>query len=84
MTYIIAILISLFAFTINIPLGYFRAGVKKFSFAWFVWVHASIPLIIALRIWLETQNWIIPVNIALAVAGQFTGSYIRKKNIKTK
>jgi hypothetical protein len=51
-----------------------RRKYKKFSFMWFLFIHASIPLIIPLRIWLDTPNIFIPLFIALAVAGQFTGS----------
>jgi cytochrome c-type biogenesis protein CcsB len=40
-------------------------------------IHASIPLIIPLRIWLDTPTVCIPLFIGLAVAGQFVGSRIR-------
>ena len=31
---------------INLPFGYWREGVRKFSAAWFVAVHAAVPLVI--------------------------------------
>ena len=34
----------------NLPLGYWRAKVKKFSVPWFIAVHAAIPLVVLLRI----------------------------------
>jgi hypothetical protein len=39
-------------------------------------IHASIPLIIPLRIWLDTPKWAIPLFIGLAVIGQLIGSKI--------
>ena len=34
---------------INLPFGFWRAGVRKFSPAWFVAVHAPVPLAVGLR-----------------------------------
>jgi hypothetical protein len=50
-----------------------RSKHKKFSFMWFLLVHASIPLIVTLRIWLNTPTAFIPAFIALAVFGQMFG-----------
>jgi hypothetical protein len=66
--------VSLAAFFLNIPLGLWRRKYKKFSFMWFFLIHASIPLIVPLRLWLNTPNFFIPLFIALVVAGQFIGS----------
>jgi hypothetical protein len=41
---------------------------------WWIMIHASIPFIIPLRIWLGTPNIAIPLFIGLAIAGQFIGS----------
>jgi hypothetical protein len=65
------LIISLTALLINIPLGIWRRKYKKFSFMWFFLIHASIPLIIPLRLWLDTPNIFIPLFIGMAVAGQF-------------
>ena len=35
---------------LNIPFGYWRANVKKFSWQWILAVHIPVPIIIALRI----------------------------------
>lgn len=73
------LLISVICLLVNIPLGRMRERSKKFSLAWFFWVHASIPFIIALRIGLHL-HWIsIPLNIASAVLGQFLGGVSEKK-----
>ena len=65
--------VSLVCLLVNIPMGRMRERCKKFSWQWILWVHASIPLIIALRIALKLHPIAIPINIAAAVAGQFIG-----------
>jgi len=70
-------LVSLVAFGVNIPLGYLRAGVRKFSPAWFLYVHLSIPLIILLRLSLGLGYAFIPIFIAMAVGGQLAGGRMR-------
>jgi len=73
--------LALVSFLINIPFGYIRENSLKFSFKWFLWIHASIPLIIYLRITLGTSKLFIPVCIALAIAGQILGSRLRRKQM---
>ena len=41
---------SLLVFFFNIPFGYWRINVKKFSLQWVLAVHIPVPFIIALRI----------------------------------
>jgi hypothetical protein len=71
--------VSAAAFITNIFLGKWRAKYRKFTFPWWLLIHASIPLIIPLRIWLDTPAGCIPVFIGLAVAGQFAGSKMAGK-----
>ncbi len=73
------LLISLVCFLVNIPLGVWREHTKKFSWQWILAIHASIPLIIALRIGLHLHPLAIPINIAAAVLGQFVGGLSEKK-----
>ncbi len=68
------LLVAAIAFVVNIPLGWWRTKYKKFSFAWFFFVHASIPFIIPLRIYLDTPLIFIPLFIGMAVLGQLFGS----------
>ena len=70
------ILIALLAFIINIPFGYLRNKVQKFSARWFLYVHLSIPLIIAARLLSHTDYRYIPIFILAAVAGQILGGRI--------
>ncbi len=66
------------ALAANIPLGYLREGKRKYSLAWFVYIHLSIPLIAFLRISSHLTPWVIPVFILCAVAGQLAGGRIRQ------
>ena len=72
----------LFALGVNIPLGYLRETRRKFSLAWFVLVHLSIPFIIALRGALDFGWPFIPFTLACAVLGQLTGGTIRRRTLK--
>jgi hypothetical protein len=68
------LILSVAALLINIPLGIWRRKYKKFSFMWFFLIHASLPLIIPLRLWLQTPHIYVPLFIALAVLGQLIGA----------
>jgi len=69
----------LFAFIINLPLGFMRETSPKYSLRWFVYIHVSIPFIIVLRL-REGFGWrIIPLTIACAVFGQILGGRIRRR-----
>lgn len=73
------ILTCLAAFLLNVPLGVWREHLQKFSVWWFVAIHASIPLILALRILFDLSMAWVPVTIGLAVIGQFLGGRLVKK-----
>lgn len=68
----------LFAFLINLPLGFLREGAPRYSVHWFVYIHLSIPFIIALRIG-EGFGWkIIPLTLACAIFGQVLGGRMKR------
>ncbi len=48
MSHLIAI--TILVFVLNIPFGYWRANVKRFSAQWFLAIHIPVPIIVALRI----------------------------------
>lgn len=73
------VLITLTAFLLNIPLGVWRGGAKKFGVRWFVAIHLAVPVIYYLRVSTGTSAWMIPVLIAFAVLGQIVGNSIYKK-----
>lgn len=66
-------------FALNLPFGYWRAGLRKFSPQWFVAVHAVVPLVIALRLALGLPfRWsMLPLFVAAYFGGQFAGSRLR-------
>lgn len=72
-------LLLLFAFLSNIPLGYLREGTSRYSWRWFLYIHLSIPLIVALRLFLGVSWRIIPFTIGCAVAGQVIGGRLRRR-----
>ena len=44
------IIITILVFLLNIPFGYWRANVKRFSTQWFLAIHIPVPFIVAMRI----------------------------------
>jgi hypothetical protein len=69
----------LFAFAINVPLGYLRQNYQKFTFGWYFYIHISIPLIIYLRIKSGFSWMFIPLTLGGAVAGQLVGGRLQKR-----
>jgi hypothetical protein len=76
LAYLVALAVT---FALNLPFGYWRAGVRKFSPQWFVAVHAAVPLVIALRYSLGLPfRWsMFPLFVAAYFGGQFAGSRLR-------
>ncbi len=66
--------VSVASLAMNLVLGKFRANYRKMSLPWWLLIHASIPVLIPLRIWLDTPVAFIPLFIAIAILGQFIGS----------
>jgi hypothetical protein len=67
-------LILVAALGANVPLGAWRSGLRRFSPAWFLAIHASVPLLIAMRFTMGVSYWVIPPEVGLAFAGQFIGA----------
>jgi hypothetical protein len=69
----------LLAIAINLPLGYLRQNCRKFSLAWYFYVHVSIPVIIYLRV-AGGYSWrFIPLTLMGAFTGQYVGGLINKR-----
>jgi len=75
------LIVLLLVFILNMPFGYWRQGVKKFSLYWFLAVHLPIPVVVYLRLHFELgfQWWTYPFMIFAFFMGQWTGARIRKK-----
>mmetsp|Transcript_30010 Transcript_30010/g.75158 ORF Transcript_30010/g.75158 Transcript_30010/m.75158 type:complete len:505 (-) Transcript_30010:206-1720(-) len=69
------------SFMCNLPLGVWREHTDKFSFAWFVAVHASIPFVVSLRKAVMLPRMAIIVTIASAVLGQYVASRFERRRI---
>jgi hypothetical protein len=67
------IVIAVAAFVLNLPLGYLRHLCRPYSFSWFLYIHLSVPVIIAARIYFHAPLITIPLYIVAAVMGQFIG-----------
>jgi len=74
--------VSVVCLLVNIPMGVMRERSRKFSLQWILWIHASIPLIIALRIGLHLHWIAIPINIAAAIVGQAIGGASEKTGVR--
>ena len=74
------IIITILVFVLNIPFGYWRANVKRFSTQWFLAIHIPVPFIIALRLVSEIGfAWYTYVFLVTAFfLGQKTGSVVMK------
>jgi hypothetical protein len=74
-------LVAVFTFALNVPFGWWRAGLAKFSAAWFVAIHAPVPVIVALRYALGLPfRWeTLPLFVAAYFGGQFVGARLRAR-----
>jgi hypothetical protein len=68
-------IVAAIVFLLNLPFGYWRAHVRKFSTQWILAIHLPVPLVIACRIFsgLGWQLISFPVMIGAFCAGQFLG-----------
>jgi hypothetical protein len=74
-------LMALAIAALNVPFGYWRAGLRKFSPAWFVAIHAPIPFAVALRFaaGIPFRLSTLPVFVFAYFAGQWLGARWRKR-----
>ncbi len=65
---------------LNVPFGFWREGVRKFSLAWIFAVHLPIPFVVALRM-SSGLGWSLhsfPFVIAAYMTGQYLGGALRR------
>ena len=65
---------------LNLPFGFWRAGLRRFSLPWFVAVHAPVPLVVGLRLFagLGWRLFTLSVLVGAFFAGQFLGGMSRR------
>ncbi len=74
--------ISLFTTIINLPFGYWRANVKKFSKGWFLAVHLPVPFVVAARLGFKISFRFIPVFVFAFFVGQWLGAQWSKARFR--
>ena len=68
-----AAVIFVLTLVINVFLGYMRQSSRKFSFRWFLYIHLSIPFVIAARLATQLDYRFIPLFVLAALVGQVIG-----------
>lgn len=69
------VVVALMVGLINIPFGYWRDSVRRFSISWFLAIHVPVPMVIGLRLAFDL-GWefsTFPVLIGAYLMGQFLG-----------
>jgi CDP-diglyceride synthetase len=68
-------IVALVVFLMNVPFGYWRANVRKFSLQWALAIHIPVPFVILLRIYGDLGfSWeTYPVMVGAFFGGQFAG-----------
>jgi hypothetical protein len=78
------ILLTVFVFIINIPFGYWRANVRKYSLQFFLAIHLPVFLIILYRLFSGTGFEVMTLYFTIPsfFLGQLAGSkiYTSRKN----
>jgi hypothetical protein len=71
-------------FLVNLPFGWWRAALRKFSPAWFFAIHAPVPIVIGLRwaLGLPFRWAMLPLFVAAYFGGQFVGSRLRLRKLQ--
>lgn len=65
---------------VNLPFGYWRAGLVKRSLPWIVAIHAPIPLVWLIRamLGLEWRLATLPMFVGAYFLGQWLGGRLRR------
>ena len=71
---------------VNVPFGFWRAGVQKFSLPWFLAVHGPVPIVVALRLFFHVGFGLstFPVLVGMYFSGQFVGGLLQKRSQDSK
>ncbi len=79
------IIVSILIFILNVPFGYWRENVKKFSLQWFLSIHVPIPFIILARMYTDLgfQWYTYFFTVTAFFLGQYSGKLIYR-NFKEK
>ena len=70
------------AISCNIPCGVLREHTKKFSPAWIMAVHATVPFVAMLRKAVLMPMWGLGVTVLGSIAGQQVGAILERKRMQ--
>jgi len=73
-------IIAIIVLVLNIPFGYWRANVKRYSVQWFLAIHIPVPIIVAIR--LATEIGFAWYTYLFLVSGFFLGQQLGSIIIK--
>lgn len=73
-------LVAAIVLFLNLPFGFWRSKVRKFSWQWILAIHLPVPMIIALRLYsgLGFQLISFPILISAFFLGQYAGGRINR------
>ncbi len=78
--------VALTVFLLNVPFGYWRTNVKKFSLQWILAIHIPVPFVILLRIYgdIGFELYTYPIIVGVFFLGQYSGKkiFLHLKNKK--
>ncbi len=66
-------ILFLFTVLINLPFGFLRARVGRYSVRWFLYIHLPIPFVYLARTFLMVTAYFIPFLVVAAFLGQIWG-----------
>ena len=77
-------LVAIAVLLLNLPFGYWRSKVKKFSLQWFLAIHIPVPFVILLRIYsnIGFELYTYPVLVGSFFLGQFIGARLLENFLK--
>ncbi len=74
-------LAALVVLALNLPFGFWRAGVRKYTTQWILAIHVPVPLVVGVRL-ASGLGWRLatfPVLIGAFFTGQFVGGWLRAR-----
>lgn len=77
--YTLLFLLAVIVFVLNLPFGFWRSKVRKFSFKWFLFIHLPVPAVVLLRIYSGVGFEFITYPVLIGAF--FMGQYVGKKHI---
>lgn len=79
------LIVSITVLLFNIPFGYWRVGVIRFSLQWILAIHLPVPFVILLRLYSDIgfALYTFPVLVTAYFLGQLTGTKIYNRRLES-